>query len=370
MTGPDPVEEFVKRADFERSAHLAATVKALSAYGYPALLGIDAMNRAREGSNQLVTRLAGLSYLVHGGPTAESALTTRQMALAAAGHEMFMDASLIHDDLMDRSDTRRGRPSLHRYFHDVHRESNWVGDPVRMGRSLALMIGDALLVLSEHVFREALADVHGEAAEYMVWLHQLTRIEQLMGQSMDTLLPYMADMDDPEKIIQSALDTIRTKTARYMVGTPLALGAAAAGAGMDEADTMMTVGILLGEAYQLKDDLQGALGDPESSGKPVGQDLIDGKRTVLMGLTMRLLEPDERRAFASALVRGDAPPVEARVRHLQGVIRRSGAVQQLEAMIEDRRAQAFGALESSGLDEEGRSSVRRMADWVLAPTPA
>jgi geranylgeranyl diphosphate synthase type I len=362
-----PVEAFVERADFERGAHLAATIKSLAAYGYPAVLGADGVNRAQEGSNQVVTRLMGVSYLAHGGPDGESALTTRRMALVAAAHEMFMDASLVHDDLMDRSDTRRGRASLHRYFEQVHHNSGWVGESQRMGRALALMIGDAQLVVSDHVFREALDGVHGELAQYMISLHQMTRVEQLMGQAMDTVLPYMSGMDDPEKVIVGALGTIKSKTARYMAGTPLALGAAGAGAPTDEADIMMTVGLRLGEAYQLKDDLIGALGDPEVSGKPVGQDLIDGKRTVLIGLTMRLLGADDRRAFTGALLRGDAPPVEARVRHLQGVIRQSGAVEELETMIADRRGLAFEALESSALDKSGRAEVRRIADWFLAP---
>ncbi|MDR2373682.1 MAG: polyprenyl synthetase family protein [Bifidobacteriaceae bacterium] len=363
----DRLGEFVELAQREREAHLAKTAHTLSRYGFPVNIGVDGVIRAGEGSNKVLTRLIGMSYLVHGGPSPNSPLNLRRMALAAAAHEMYQDASLAHDDLMDRSDTRRGRLSLHQYFAHIHAESNWLGESTHMGRCLALMIGDALLVASEGVFLEALAGVEGEAVEYMVTLHQFTRIEHLMGQSLDTVLPYMPDMDDPEKIIQRALDTVRTKTARYLIGTPLAVGAAGAGATRAESDVMMEMGMLLGEAYQLKDDIVGALGDPEVSGKPVGQDLVDGKRTVLVGLTMRLLDPAERRAFTGALLRGDAPPVEARVRHLQGVIRASGAVEHLEAMIADRREQAFEVLERSSLDASGRAEIRELADWFLTP---
>ncbi|MDR0627910.1 MAG: polyprenyl synthetase family protein [Bifidobacteriaceae bacterium] len=363
--------EFVQLSEHQRDVHLANTVQTLSMYGFPPLFGADGVNRAREGSNQVVTRLTGLSYFIHGGAAGQSALPEHRMALVAAASEMYMDASLIHDDLMDRSDTRRGRLSLHRHFEQVHQESGWVGDAYRMGTSLALMIGDALMVASDNVFREGLQklprSVHGEQVEYMVRLHELTRIEQLMGQSMDTVLPYLPDMDDPEKIIQGALDTIKTKSARYLAGTPLAMGAAGAGAGRQAADIMMRVGLILGEAYQLKDDLIGALGDPETSGKPVGQDLIEGKRTVLVGLTLRLLGPKQRKAFVGALLRGDAPPVEARVRHLQDVIRSSGAVELLETMIDDRRRRAFAALQDAHLDDEARAAVRETADWFLAP---
>jgi geranylgeranyl diphosphate synthase type I len=256
---------------------------------------------------------------------------------------------------------------LHRYFEQIHREANWGGDSARTGRCLALMIGDVLLMVSENLFREAVDSVHGDLAEYMFRTHHLTGVEQMMGQSLDTLAPFVPGVGDPERIIRSALDIIRAKTARHLAGTPLALGAAGAGASPEQAELMMTTGLLLGEAYQLKDDIIGALGDPEISGKPVGQDLVDGKRTVLVGLTMRLLTTSERRSFASALLRGDAPPVDARVRHIQGVIRQSGAVDKLETMIADRRRHAFEVLESSSLGPDARAQLREMADWFLAP---
>jgi geranylgeranyl diphosphate synthase type I len=370
VVGADQIDGFVRQAEYERDAHLAQTLKRLAMYGPLPIMGFAGVNHARSGSNLVVTKLIGLSYLAHGGTGPQALLTPRRMALAATAHEMFQDAALVHDDLMDRSNTRRGRRSLHRYYAGVHEESNWLGEPARMGRCLALMIGDCLLAASGDLFYEALDAIHGEMADYLVALHQTTRVEQLMGQSFDTILPYLPGMEDPDKVIQNALDTLRAKTARYLAGTPLALGAAGAGANRAEADIMMNVGLALGEAYQLKDDLVGALGDPELSGKPVGQDLIDGKRTVLVGLTLRLLELKERRAFAGALLRGDAPPVEARVRHLQAVIQASGAVEELEEMIAGRRQQAFEILDSSVLDVSGRQAVREMADWLLAPARA
>ncbi|MDR2378181.1 MAG: polyprenyl synthetase family protein, partial [Bifidobacteriaceae bacterium] len=175
MTIADEVDVFVQRAEYERGAHLAQTLKRLSLSGYAPILGFDGVNRAHEGSNRVVTRLLGASYLAHGGPGQKALLSERRMALAASGHEMFQDASLVHDDLMDRSATRRGRASLHRYFAQVHRESNWLGDSARMGRALGLMIGDVLLAISENLFREALDQVRGDLADYLVALDQTTR---------------------------------------------------------------------------------------------------------------------------------------------------------------------------------------------------
>jgi geranylgeranyl diphosphate synthase type I len=364
---PYPVDEFVAQALLERDTHLAAIVRTLAKYGFPALLGFAGINRARQGSTNALTKLIGVSYLAHGGAEAPGAMTTRQTALVATAQEMFRDASLVHDDLMDKSDTRRGRPSLHRHLEDLHRESDWLGDSAEMGVSLALMIGDAMLIMADTLIGKALGSLEAPQATYMLDLHHSTRIEQVLGQAMDTIYPYLPDLEDPEEVIQQALATVQAKSARYMAGTPLALGAAAAGADRGECDVMMQVGVRLGEAFQLRDDVQGAIGDAAAAGKPVGQDLIDGKRTVLIGLTMRLLPPSERRAFMGALLRGNAPPVEARVQHMQTVIRQSGAVDQVEAMIEGRRTQAFEILQTSSLDPVGQEAIRQMGDWLLTP---
>jgi geranylgeranyl diphosphate synthase type I len=234
-----------------------------------------------------------------------------------------------------------------------------------MGSALAQLIGDMLLTTSGDMFLEAMTEVPASQRAYITQLRQVSQMERILGQAMDTVYPYLPDVEDPEEIIQQALATINAKTARHLAAAPLALGAAGAGAPVDECDAMQGVGLHLGAAYQLHDDVQGALGAPEETGKPAGQDLIDGKRTVLVGVTMRLLGPTERRSFINALLRGAAPPVEARVGHLQRVIRQSGALDAVEAMIADRRRMAWELLEDSSLDTAGRRAVQEAGDWLL-----
>jgi geranylgeranyl diphosphate synthase type I len=360
-----PLEDFVQEVLTQREVQLARSISALSRYGLATVLGADGAARAHEGSANSISRLIGISYLAHGGSSGRKALSGRRMSLVAVAQEMFSDASLIHDDIMDRSDMRRGHPSLHCYFAGLHAEADWLGDSTYLGRSLALLIGDAVLVASDRVIAEALGSLPTPKSRYMLKLHHSTRLEQVLGQAMDTVYPYLPDIDDPERVITKGLEVIEAKTARCLAGTPLALGAAGAGASRRECAIMMDVGKLFGRAYQLYDDVQGAVGDPAVSGKPVGQDLIDGKRTVLIGLTLQALDATERRSLASALLRGDAPPVEARVNHLQKIIRRSGALEQIDQMIADCRSQALELLEQSELDKTGRQAIAEIGDWLL-----
>ncbi|MDR1823753.1 MAG: polyprenyl synthetase family protein [Bifidobacteriaceae bacterium] len=368
MDGSNRIEQFLINVEKARTEHLTGTGQMLSRFSFPAELGVYGVGKAREGSQNIHTRLIGTSWLAHGGDASAVALSEQRMTFLAISQEMFQDFSLVHDDLLDHAMTRRGRASLQAHFEQMHKERGWLGGSGPMARSLALLIGDAILVVSDTVFSKALRGINTPQTDYILELQHLTRIEQMMGQAMDTVYPYLPDLDDPERIVESAFETIQAKTARYMAGTPLAMGAAGAGADLAEADIMMEFGLRLGEAYQLRDDQLGVTGDPALTGKPVGQDLVDGKRTVLVGLTLRRLSVDDRRAFAKALLRGTTPPVQARVAWLQRIIRESGALDELENMITVRRAEALEILETSEVDREGKAMLRSAADWLLSRT--
>jgi geranylgeranyl diphosphate synthase type I len=355
----------VELAEQQLEEQTARRAKSVAQYGFPALLGIDGIRRAHQGSSRVSAHVMGASYLAHGGERGRGAVPERSLALIAAAHEAFMDATLIHEDVAARSDVRRGQRSLHRHYADLHHDSDWMGDSGRMGAALAQLIGDAILVSAGEMFAEALGQTPEPQRTYMVGLQRTGQLERILGQAMDTIYPYLPDVEDPETIIQQALATIRAKTGRHLAAAPLALGAAGAGATRAECDAMLAVGLHLGAAYQLHDDVLGALGAPEQTGKLQGQDLIDGRRTVLVGVTMRLLRPDERRSFVNALLRGASPPVEARVEHLQGVIRRSGALAAVEAMIADQRRMATELLKGCDLDAAGRKRIEEAGDWLV-----
>jgi geranylgeranyl diphosphate synthase type I len=366
VTTGAPAQAFADLAARESEGRVAQRLRELAQYGFPALLGFDGITKSHAGSSHVVTRLIGVSYAAHGGGQAPGALPERQMALIAGAQEMFLDATVAHDDLMTRAETRRGQPALHRHFATLHRQSDWMGDPDRLGAALAQAIGDALLVISESLFAEAIRDAPPGQVSRLVRLRQTAQLERVLGQAMDSVYPALPDIDEPEEIIQQAVATIRAKTAQYVGAMPLALGAAGAGAANTECDAMAELGLHLAGAYQLHNELLGAVGTSEQTGKPTGQDLIDGKRTVLVGTTMRLLGPSQRRSFTNALLRGAAPPVEARVEHLQGVIRQSGALEAIEAMIADRQRTALEILEATAIGPAARESLADACQWLLS----
>jgi geranylgeranyl diphosphate synthase type I len=360
-----PAQEFVALVEQQLEAGIARRLHDLSGYSFPALLGLEGLRRTHRGSSLAASRLLGVSYEAHGGEQAAGALPRRRMALIAGALELFTDASLAHGDLIAQSDIRRGQAALHHHFADLHQQSDWDGEAARMGRALASLTGDALISLAGDLFQEAIQDAADPQRAYMTHLRQVTQLERLLGQGMDAVYPPLPENGDAEPVIARALATVQAKTARHLVGAPLALGAAGAGAAPPVCDAMVEMGLHLGAAYQLHHDVQGALGDPQVTGKPAGQDLIDGKRTVLIGLTMRLLGPQEGRALSNALLRGNAPPVEARVEHLQGVIRRSGALEAVEVMIADRRRRALECLDAAPVSPAGRAALAEVSDWLL-----
>jgi geranylgeranyl diphosphate synthase type I len=231
-----------------------------------------------------------------GGPDSEP------IVHAAAAMELFQAAALIHDDVMDGSDTRRGMPSLHRRFTTRHAGAGWAGDPERFGLAGAVLAGDLCLVWSGELLATG-----GLAPDRLAAARQpfnRMRTELMAGQYLDMLEQAVAG-DQPETAVDRARRVIRYKSAKYTVEEPLLIGGTLAGAGHQLLDTYRAYGRQLGEAFQLRDDILGVFGDPAQTGKPAGDDLREGKRTVLIAHTLRAADPDQRAAVQQLLGRPD-----------------------------------------------------------------
>jgi geranylgeranyl diphosphate synthase, type I len=285
------------------------------------------------------------------------------VVLAASALEMFHAAALVHDDIIDNSDTRRGLPAAHRRFSDTHRESGWNGSAAEFGSSAALLLGDLLLVWSDELFDSGLrwvADPDANRAARAEFNRM--RTEVALGQYLD-ILDEQSWQNYPEaELLSRAHRVIVYKSAKYSVEAPLAIGAALAGGSLAQVAALREFGLPLGIAYQLRDDLLGVFGDPEITGKPSGDDLREGKRTVLIALARTKLPPNATRLVDELL--GDPDLTAQQVRMLQASIRDSGAVDQVERIIAHNVKLATEAIMSAPVSTAARDQLVQLADTV------
>ncbi|MEV5768888.1 polyprenyl synthetase family protein [Micromonospora sp. NPDC052213] len=280
------------------------------------------------------------------------------IVVAAAALELFHAFALIHDDILDGSDRRRGEPSVHRLFADLHARSSWRGDPEAYGRNTALLCGDLCAAWSDQMFHECGLDaarVHRGCAVFA-----LMRTEVIAGEYLD-LVSGVGDGS-----VASALTVIRMKAARYTVTRPLQIGATLAGAGPGPVAELAAFGDPLGDAFQLRDDVLGVFGDPAVTGKSVLDDLREGKPTVMMALARGAADRAQaarlRELFGNPALDADGAA------ELRDIIERTGARERIERMIRVRADAALAALAEAPVTPEARAALAALAAQAVDRT--
>lgn len=275
---------------------------------------------------------------------------------AAASLELLQASALIHDDVMDASDTRRGRPSAHRRFQAMHEEAGWPGAAAAFGTGAAILLGDLCLVWSGLMYDES--GLPAETLRRGRPVYDLMRTEVMSGQYLD-----MLEQARGRGTVESALRVVVYKSAKYTIERPLHLGAALAGAPPPVVAAYSAYGLPLGIAFQLRDDVLGVFGDPAVTGKPAGDDLREGKRTVLIALALRAATPAQAGVVRAGL--GDRGQDEAGIEALRSIIVDTGALAACEEMIESYAAQATDALRTAPITPEAKDAL---AGLVVAAT--
>lgn len=360
------VEDLRSRVDQAITAHLdalAREVSTISATDPAATTTMtDLATVLLSGGKRLRAALCWWSFRAHGG--ASSGPAAQAVIRTGAALELFQAAALLHDDVMDNSDTRRGHPTAHRAFAARHREADWAGDPDRFGESGAIILGDLVLVAAQRELTAALAAA-GDVATAVREAFDRMQSEVVTGQYLDVLVQAEPWGAEPERDESRSRAVLRAKTAGYSVASPLELGALLAGAGTGAADRIYTAGVPLGEAFQLRDDVLGVFGDPGVTGKPAGDDLREGKRTVLVARVMAALPSDDdgRDQLRSAL--GNAALSDDDVDRLRRIIDASGALDGVEQLIGELRTDALDRLRDAELNEPGRGMLFSIADALV-----
>ena len=267
---------------------------------------------------------------------------------AGAALELLHTFALIHDDIMDGSATRRGTDTIHVHFEARHAIDGWRGEGRRFGEGVGILAGDLAFVYADQMRKDAPPD----AVEVFTEL----RVEVNVGQYLDLLGTARGRVS-----AGSARRISRFKSGKYTIERPLHLGAALAGRLCELAAPLSAYGLPLGEAFQLRDDLLGVYGDASVTGKPVGEDLREGKPTVLYALAVERADGHASRVlerYGAADLRDDE------VAALQDVLADTGAVDRVEAAIAVLVEQAVAALGPAGLTDEARLALAELAHYV------
>ena len=324
-------------------------------------------------SRELVSRLD--QYVQRGGKRLRPALlfyafracggTDRELVMPASlAVELLHTYLLIHDDIMDRAPTRRGEPTAHLVFRDEHRERGWRGDAEHHGESSAILLGDLAHCYADELFSASTSRLEGGSAGASAQVRGCYATmcqEVITGQYLEFTAAQRRSLTE-----EDLLQILRMKSGRYSVERPIQLGALLARAADPTLAGLSEFGLLLGEAFQLHDDLLGVFGDVSTVGKPVGGDLIEGKFTLLVHYALDAAEDEDSRWLREAL--GNADLTADEIERATDLIRRTGAERRVVEMVEARHRQAATILAGLELDAEGKSFLAGVVDYLRERT--
>jgi geranylgeranyl diphosphate synthase type I len=401
MTSPAAALAQVRdRVDDALRAFLSGQREVLLSAGDELAPGFEAMTGLLAGGKRLRPAFCYWGWRGAGGPDGPEIIN------AAAALELLHAGALVHDDLMDASDIRRGQPSLHRQFEAYHAARRWHGSAAAFGTGMAILLGDLLLCWTDAMFHAS--GLPGDALRRGQPVLDLMRTEVFAGQYLD-----LRGQAAGSGTLESALRVVEYKTTKYTIERPLHLGAALAGGrgagrragaergrapswggrgagagaergggkggargwgrqstGTGKAErgggtsrallaAYSAYGLPLGTAFQLRDDILGVFGDPAQTGKPAGDDVREGKHTVLLAIA-RARATDRQAAVIDRYL-GDPLLDEAGTAEVRGVITDTGAVAECEAMIGRHVGEAVAALAAAPITGEARDALAGLA---------
>jgi geranylgeranyl diphosphate synthase type I len=328
-TSPLDAEDLRTRVRKHLDEFVSAQEVRLDAVGDELAVFTDALTDLLAGGKRLRPAFCYWGWRAAGGDDDEAAVR------AATSLELLQACALVHDDVMDGSDTRRGKPAVHRRFASLHRGNEWLGSAEDFGVGAAILMGDLCLSWADELLMASGLPV--EALTRAKPLYDEMRTELMAGQYLDLL-----EQARGGGSIERAARVIRFKSAKYTIERPLHLGVALAGGPAELMETFTAYGLPLGEAFQLRDDVLGVFGDPAETGKPAGDDLREGKRTILVVMAMDAASPAQaaelRRSLGDPGLDGDG------VESLRAIIRDTGALDAVEERIRALTDEAVAAL--------------------------
>jgi len=306
---------------------------------------IEALRRfVLDGGKRLRPAFCHWAFVGAGGDPADHAVVD-----AGAALELLHAFALLHDDVMDGSRLRRGRTTVHIDFAGRHVAASWRGEARRFGEGVAILVGDLAFVYADLLMVGVPPAATGIFNEL--------RVELNIGQALDLIGTAEARRD-----LGMARRVARYKSGKYTIERPLHLGAALQGRLDDLAEPLSAYGLPLGEAFQMRDDVLGTFGDPAVTGKPVGEDLREGKPTPLLAIATARAGA----AGTELLDRVGSPDLgDDEVAAIQALMIETGAKEETESLVDELAAEAVAALDGAALTADARAALVELAAFVV-----
>lgn len=318
---PPACADLAGRVDDELDRFLTAQAAAMSSLDPDVAPLFDELRRVvGSGGKRLRPVFCCLGHLAAGAETDDEAIR------AASALELLHTFAIVHDDVMDRSPSRRGAPASWVHLAEEHRRAGLVGRPETYGLAAAILAGDMALVLADRALLEA--GFPEARLRPALRRYDRMRVEVVAGQFHDVLAAHRGVADEAEARRIAVL-----KSGGYTVEAPLQIGAILGGASEDLLASLGRYGVALGEAFQLRDDVLGVFGDPDVTGKDRDSDLLEGKRTVLLAKASAAAEGEDRRFLEERIGRPGLSPAE--IERARSLLESTGALDATLALIEE-----------------------------------
>lgn len=346
-------DEFPRRVTATLHRYFDARAEEVARIGEPVNLAVQHLRDfVLNGGKRVRPTYAWAGFL--GAKGLDGAEDPEAVLSALSSLEFIQACALIHDDIIDASDTRRGQPTIHRRMEAHHRDHGWHGEAGHFGESVAILVGDMALAWAEDMFLDSGLSPDALRRAREPW--RAMRTEVIGGQVLDIVSEASGTED-----IAAAEAVNRFKTAAYTIERPLHLGAALAGGSPELIAALRGYGRDIGIAYQLRDDQLGVFGDPSVTGKPAGDDVRNGKRTVLLATALQAADAHDP-AAAEELRQGVGHTRdEAHVHRLTEIIRDMGAEDAVENSIAELQESGLRHLTEAGIDPELTENLRMLA---------
>ncbi len=276
-----------------------------------------------------------------------------QAALAVELMESFL---LVHDDIIDQDDFRRGYYSMHKVYELKAKRLYPYSDTKHFGTSMAVMAGDILSVLGS----EAITRSNFQEELKIKAIDKFNRviINTAFGEIIEVVSQIKPRISEPDIMRVNEL-----KTAIYTIEGPLHIGAILAGASQKQLDVLTKYAIPLGQAYQIHDDILGMFGDEKKLGKPIGSDLKEGKKTILILKTLQLATDNQKKIIMKSL--GNKALTQVQIDEIRKIVMDTGALGYCRQLVKELTEKAKSYILASDFRQEGKEFLLSIADYMV-----